>query len=328
MTRHTPGLDHPAVKSVQLNVLRGSLARTLLRPAAGGAQPVRCSQSSAPTDPRPSTAAGLPSRTDLPGRMPSGDTPVDLIIEGVNALWAEYLAHRGRRERDALVVHYTALVRGVAGRLAGGLPSHVDLVDLVQSGVFGLLDAIERFDPARCPRFESYAAQRIRGAMLDELRAQDWVPRTVRGRTREVERVQERLEGRLGRGVTDRELATELGMTPRELRGVVRHVQLVSVEALDEVSGRDAVRVSEMLADDAVPDPMAVVQRQETSRQLDVAVGLLGERDRLVVRLYYVENRTLAEIGRVLGVTESRVCQLHARLVVRLRGWLEELATG
>ncbi len=221
-------------------------------------------------------------------------------------------------------LHYTPLVRAVAHRTAAGLPSYVDIADLVQCGVFGLIEAVERFDPQRCIRFEGYAAQRIRGAMLDELRAQDWVPRSVRGRVRELERARERLESRLSRAATDRELADELGVRVRDLRATVHQVQLVSVEALDEDSGG----MSELFADDAVPDPMTVVQRQETSRQLSMAVGQLGERDQLVVRLYYEENRTLAEIGRLLGVTESRVCQLHSRLVVRLRGRLEELAAG
>jgi RNA polymerase sigma factor for flagellar operon FliA len=221
-------------------------------------------------------------------------------------------------------VHYTPLVRAVAHRVAAGLPTYVDQSDLVQSGVFGLIDAVIRFDPARCPRFESYAAQRIRGAILDELRAQDWVPRSVRGRAREMERAQERLEGRLLRGATDRELAAELGVSVRDLAGLSRQVQLISVEALYESSGG----VSELLADDDAPDPMAVVQARETLRHLSVAVGQLGERDQTVIRLYYLENRTLAEIGSLLGVTESRVCQLHSRLVGRLRGRLEELAAG
>jgi RNA polymerase sigma factor FliA len=220
-------------------------------------------------------------------------------------------------------VHYTPLVRAVAHRVAAGLPPYVDQSDLVQSGVFGLIDAVIRFDPARCPRFESYAAQRIRGAILDELRAQDWVPRSVRGRAREMERAQERLEGRLLRGATDRELAAELGVSVRDLAGLSRQVQLISVEALFENSGG----VSELLADDA-PDPMAVVQARETLRHLSAAVKQLGERDQTVIRLYYLENRTLAEIGSLLGVTESRVCQLHTRLVGRLRGRLEELAAG
>jgi RNA polymerase sigma factor for flagellar operon FliA len=242
----------------------------------------------------------------------------------VEALWQQYLEHRCRPHRDLLLVHYTPLVRTIATRMAAGLPSSIDMADLVQSGIFGLIDAVHRFDPERCPRFESYAAQRVRGAMLDELRAQDWVPRTVRGRARELERAQERLEARLRRAATARELADELGVSVRELRAMLQQVQVLSVDALDDAAGG----VAERIPDAAVTDPMAVVQRRETSRQLSAVVGQLGERDRLVIRLYYLENRTLAEIGRTLGVTESRVCQLHSRLMVRLRGRLEELAAG
>lgn len=242
----------------------------------------------------------------------------------VEELWAEYLAERTRPLRDRLVVHYTPLLRAVAHRLGSALPSYVEVADLVQCGVFGLIDAVERFDPERSPRFESYAVPRIRGAILDELRAQDWVPRTVRGRARELERAQERLESRLQRAATDAELAEELGLGVQEVRALGRQVQLISVEALDESSGG----VSEVLADDGAPDPMAVVQAAETLRQLAFAVEQLEQRDRDVVRLYYLENRTLAEIGRLLGVTESRVCQLHTRLVGRLRGRMEELEAG
>lgn len=242
-----------------------------------------------------------------------------------DGLWSAYHADRSRTNRDQLVIFYTSLVRAVAGRIAATLPTYVDHSDLTQSGVFGLLEAVERFDPERCPRFETYAAQRIRGAILDELRAQDWVPRTVRGRMRELERAQERLEGKLRRAATDREVATEMGLPLRDLRGLAQQAQHpVSVEALDESSGG----VSELLADDAAPDPMAVVQAKETLRHLAAVVDQLGERDRTVIQLYYVENRTLAEIGRLLGVTESRVCQLHTRLVSRLRGRMEELAAG
>ncbi|WP_345611091.1 FliA/WhiG family RNA polymerase sigma factor [Pseudonocardia adelaidensis] len=250
--------------------------------------------------------------------------PLAVSATPVEELWSAYLADRSRALRDRLVVHYTPLLRAVAHRLGSALPSYVEVADLVQCGVFGLIDAVERFDPERNPRFENYAVSRIRGAILDELRAQDWVPRTVRGRVRELERAQERLEGRLQRAATDAELAQELGLAVQEVRSLGRQVQLISVEALDENSGR----VSEVLADDRAPDPMAVVQTAETFRQLAFAVAQLEERDRDVVRLYYLENRTLAEIGRLLGVTESRVCQLHTRLVGRLRGRLEELAAG
>ena len=296
MSRRTPGRDSVLAESAQLRACVGPIVSAVA--------------------PAPAPVLELvPGRESaLPHVRPSG----------VDELWSQYLAAPTRPLRDRLVLHYAPLVRAVAHRVAAGLPSYVDHADLAQSGVFGLIDAVERFDPARCPRFESYAAQRIRGAILDELRAQDWVPRTVRGRVRELERAQERLENRLLRAATDRELADELGVPVRDLRGLAQQVQMISVEALEENSGG----VSELLADDRTPDPMAVVQAREMMRQLNMAVSQLGERDRRVVELYYMENRTLAEIGRLLGVTESRVCQLHSRLVGRLRGRLEELAVG
>lgn len=303
MSRRTPGRSAVLDGSVQLRAFTGAVVTALARREAELVERV------------PVVAAPVPVAVAAPE---VDDRPA------VERLWDAYLAEPTRPVRDRLLVHYTPLVRAVAHRTAAGLPSYVDVADLIQSGVFGLIDAVERFDPARCPRFESYAAQRIRGAILDELRAQDWVPRTIRGRARELERAQERLETRLRRGATSRELAGELGVAPRDLRGLTQHAQLVSVEALDESSGG----LSDMLADDSAPDPMAVIQARETSRQLSMAVAQLGERDRLVVQMYYLENRTLTEIGRRLGVTESRVCQLHSRLVGRLRGRLEELAAG
>jgi RNA polymerase sigma factor FliA len=259
-----------------------------------------------------------PVPTPIPPLLASGEAqePVATLDEQ----WTEYLAAPNRHARDRLVIRYTPLVRVIAHRVLVGMPTHVDHSDLAQSGMFGLIDAIERFDPSRCPRFETFAAQRIRGAILDELRAQDWVPRTVRGRVKELERAQERLERQLQRAPTDREVAHEMGLPVRDVQGLIRQVHVVSVEALDERGGG----VSELFAD-AAPDPMAVVQARETMRQLNAAVAGLGERDRMVIQLYYLENRTLAEIGRMLGVTESRVCQLHARLVGRLRGRLDGL---
>jgi RNA polymerase sigma factor FliA len=303
MSRRIPGREPALVGSAQLRPCSSRTA-TPVHPAPPGA-----SSAVPPAVPRPLVSLA-------PAAAP--------IREEIDELWSAYLETRSRSLRDRLVVHHTPLVRAVAHRIAAGLPSYVEHADLVQSGVFGLIDAVHRYDPERCPRFESYAAQRIRGAILDELRAQDWVPRSVRGRARELERAQERLEGRLLRGATDRELAAELGVSVRDLAGLTRQVQLVSVEALYESSGG----ISELLTDDGAPDPVTVVQAEETLRQLSLAVGQLGERDQTVIRLYYLENRTLAEIGLLLGVTESRVCQLHTRLVGRLRGRLEELAAG
>jgi RNA polymerase sigma factor FliA len=265
-------------------------------------------------------AAGA-RRPDGPARAPDGTAAT--TDDPASALWAAYRRSPGRLTRDRLVLHYHPLVRAVVNRAVGRLPGHVEPADLVQSGVFGLLEAIERFDPSRCPRFESYAVRRIRGAVLDELRAQDWVPRTVRLRAREAARAREHLTVRLRRTATEREVADALQVAPRELRATAA-TQLLSIERLREGAGGGTVDAFA----DAAADPATAAQEQEMRRQLRWAIAQLGERDRLVLRLYYLERRTLAEIGRLLGVTESRICQLHARLVGRLRGALEELAAG
>ena len=238
----------------------------------------------------------------------------------------EGFEQRAQELRDRLVLHYAPLVKYVAGRVGTGLPAHVDVSDLIQSGIFGLVDAIEKFEPERGLKFETYAMQRIRGAILDDLRAQDWVPRTVRGRAREIERAMERLGGKLQRTPTDAEVADELGLSLHELRDVYAQLQLTSVVALDELAaaGRGTTSLADILEDERADDPVATLVDQDNRRQLAAAIGKLTERDRIVVTLYYFENLTLAEIGRVLGVTESRVCQLHTRAVLRLRAKLME----
>jgi RNA polymerase sigma factor for flagellar operon FliA len=252
------------------------------------------------------------------------------VEAGIVGLWQAYGQHRDAALRDRLILHYSPLVKYVAGRVGTGLPAHVDIADLVQSGVFGLWDAIDRFEPERGLKFETYAMQRIRGAILDELRAQDWVPRSVRSRAREVERALERLESRLQRSATDAEVAAELGITIAELRGLYAQLQLTSVVALDELIavGRGGTSIAETLPDDTVEEPGALLDSAESRRLLAEAVSQLTDRDRVVVSLYYFENLTLAEIGRVLGVTESRVCQLHTRAVLRLRSKMLEASAG
>jgi RNA polymerase sigma factor for flagellar operon FliA len=258
------------------------------------------------------------------------DARGDEVEAGIVALWRSFGFSRDPALRDRLVLHYAPLVKYVAGRVGTGLPAHVDIADLVQSGVFGLVDAIERFEPERGLKFETYAMQRIRGAILDDLRSQDWVPRSVRSRAREVERALERLEGRLQRTATDSEVAEELGISMSELRDTYAQLQSTSVVALDELvaMGRGGASLAETLPDDSVPDPGAVLDGVENRRLLAQAISQLVERDRVVVSLYYFENLTLAEIGGVLGVTESRVCQLHARAMLRLRTKLQEAVAG
>lgn len=262
------------------------------------------------------------------GVLPGDNRTADDVEAGIVALWRAYGQHRDHALRDRLVLHYAPLVKYVAGRVGTGLPAHVEVSDLIQSGIFGLVDAIEKFEPERGLKFETYAMQRIRGAILDDLRAQDWVPRTVRGRAREVERGIERLGAKLQRTPNDHELAGELGLTVDELHDVYAQLQLTSVVALDELAaaGRGANSLADILEDETAEDPVALLVDQDNRRALAEAIGLLVERDRVVVTLYYFENLTLAEIGRVLGVTESRVCQLHTRAVLRLRAKLLETA--
>ncbi|MCP3797946.1 FliA/WhiG family RNA polymerase sigma factor [Allokutzneria sp. A3M-2-11 16] len=268
------------------------------------------------------TAAAASSSTEL--------RSADEVEAGIVALWRAYGGSRAQPLRDRLVLHYAPLVKYVAGRVGTGLPSYVDVADLVQSGIFGLVDAIEKFEPERGLKFETYAMQRIRGAILDDLRAQDWVPRSVRSRARDVERAIERLEARLQRSATDAELSEELGITIGDLRDLYAQLQLTSVVALDELiaAGRGSASLAETLPDDRAEDPVASLVDQDGKRQLADAIAQLSERDRVVVTLYYFENLTLAEIGKVLGVTESRVCQLHTRAVLRLRTKLSEQSDG
>jgi RNA polymerase sigma factor for flagellar operon FliA len=266
----------------------------------------------------PAAAQAAVTRADVR----SGDD----VEAGIVALWRSYGKSRDQGQRDRLVLHYAPLVKYVAGRVGTGLPAHVDVADLIQSGIFGLVDAIEKFEPERGLKFETYAMQRIRGAILDDLRSQDWVPRSVRSRARDVERALERLGAKLQRTPTDRELAAELKIGLAELRELYGQLQLTSVVALDELiaPNKGGSSLAESLPDDAAEDPVASLVDQDSRRQLADAIAQLAERDRVVVTLYYFENLTLAEIGKVLGVTESRVCQLHTRAVLRLRTKLNE----
>lgn len=265
-----------------------------------------------------------------PAHPASESRTADDVEAGIIALWHTYGESHDQTLRDRLVLHYAPLVKYVAGRVGTGLPAHVDVADLIQSGIFGLVDAIEKFEPERGLKFETYAMQRIRGAILDDLRSQDWVPRSVRSRARDVERALERLGARLQRTPTDRELAAELKIGLAELRELYAQLQLTSVVALDELiaAGRSAggagASLAESLPDEGAEDPIATLVDQDSRRQLADAIAQLAERDRVVVTLYYFENLTLAEIGKVLGVTESRVCQLHTRAVLRLRTKLNE----
>ncbi|MCL2423788.1 MAG: FliA/WhiG family RNA polymerase sigma factor [Micrococcales bacterium] len=264
-----------------------------------------------------------PARQGTVGLVPAQRQAPD--IDTVDTLWAAYKFEGSRWAREQLIVHYLPLVTAVANRIAARLPSSVDNADLVSYGTFGLIDAIEKYETDRAVRFESYASSRIRGAILDELRALDWVPRSVRSKSRAIDRAYAELEAELYRRPTQDEVADRLGLTRAELSGALAQVATGSVAALDEVMGSDSSAgqpLSERLADDDAIDPLGQVESQETSHLLARAIEKLSERERLVVVLYYFERRTLAQIGRVLGVTESRVSQIHNAAVGRLRAFM------
>ncbi len=246
----------------------------------------------------------------------------------LQALWDEFKATGSPRARERLILHYAPLVKYVASRVATGLPASVEQADLVSYGMFGLIDALEKFEPARGNKFETYAIPRIKGAIIDELRAMDWVPRSVRFKAREIEKAYQDLETMLKRAPTEREIADRLGVSVAELHDIVNQVSFVSVLALDELLavGNDRgerVSLLDTLAD-RTGDPTLGLEGQETRGLLAAAINSLSEREKIVVTLYYFEGLTLAEIGEILGVTESRVCQIHTKAVGQLRSQLVE----
>jgi RNA polymerase sigma factor FliA len=244
-------------------------------------------------------------------------------------LWRRYKDQGDDTARERLVVAYSPMVKFVAGRLGAGLPSHVEDADLISYGLVGLIGAIERFEPERGIKFETFAMTRIRGAIIDELRSLDWVPRSVRSRAREIEQVQAKLEHELQRAPTEAELANKLNMTEEELQSALLEIANSSVYALDELwtvsdSSGDQVSLLDTIADEGAADPQEALATTEVKDRLTEAIGGLPEREQLVVALYYYENLTLREIGEVLGVTESRVSQLHTKAVMRLKSHLQQ----
>lgn len=246
----------------------------------------------------------------------------------IERLWVDYKATGAREVRDELIVHYSPLVKYVAGRVAVGLPHNVEQSDLVSYGIFGLIDAIEKFDPARGYKFETYAIARIKGAILDELRSIDWVPRSVRAKARALEKAFAKLESELHRAPTDEELAAELDMTDEQLQTTLSQISFVGLVALDEMLSVGGDRGESLTLGDTIADagegPVQAYEVEEMRQILAEAINRMPEREKIVLTLYYYEGLTLAEIGQVLGVTESRVCQIHTKAILQLRSRLTD----
>ena len=246
----------------------------------------------------------------------------------VMVLWQSYKSQPGNPQlREKLILRYLHLVRYVVSRLPVTLPVSIAQEDLISYGTMGLMEAVERYDVTRGLKFETYAVTRIRGSIIDQLRFQDWVPRGVRKRVKDMSETIAKLEERLGRNPTEDELATEMGVTNAKLKSILAESNnlLISLDESrgDESSGGGA-SLMDLVEDKNSPDPQAELESTELRRRLAEAIGKLPEREKLLIALYYHENMTLKEIGEVISVSESRVCQLHAQAILRLRGVLSQ----
>lgn len=247
-------------------------------------------------------------------------------------LWIEYRDKKSVPLRDKFIRQYMPLVKYVAGKVAVGMPSNVEYDDLVSFGHFGLLDAIEKYDPEKGVKFKTYAVTRIRGAIFDELRQIDWVPRSVRQKSREIEDAINSLEANLGRTATDSEIASSLGMSDDEYHRTILKVSATSVMSLSDVwyNGDDSgnVSIADSIEAPSSMNPDVIAEREEIKRVMVAAIKELPDREKKVVALYYHEDLTFKEIGQALEVSESRVSQLHTKAILRLRAKLTSLRKG
>ncbi len=232
--------------------------------------------------------------------------------------------------KDQIVLEHTPLIRYIVNRIAVRLPSHIDLDDLHNTGVIGLMDAIEKYDPGKNCKFKTYAEFRIKGAILDQLRSLDWVPRSVRQKSRKLERAYGEVEQRLGRQANEDEVADSLGLQMEKFHELLNQVRGISLVNLEEIRGtnQDGDRTgtfSDIVEDVNSENPFSTFRVTETKQVIAETIATLPDKERLVISLYYYEDLNMKEIGRILGITESRVCQIHTKSVLRLRSKLKAL---
>ncbi len=232
------------------------------------------------------------------------------------------------QQREQQIVNYLPLVKYIAMRILNRLPSHVELDDLINYGIIGLMDAVDKFDKSRGVKFKTYAELRIRGAILDGLRELDWVPRSYRRRQRELERAYRKLESELGRSATDEEVATELQIGLKAFHSLLDNLRGIQIGSMDAVTKDGEENLVEYIPDRKENSPSFIMEKLELQRLLASGIDKLPEKERLVLSLYYYEGLTMKEVGAVLGITESRVSQLHSKAVLRLRGRMEADLSG
>lgn len=248
---------------------------------------------------------------------------------GLETLWQRYRETGDPQARETLIVEHLPLVKYVAGRIKVRAPRHVEMDDLVGWGILGLLDAVERFDLERDLKFTTYASYRIRGAIIDELRALDWAPRSLRAKARQLEGARQKLLDSLGNPPTEQQLADELEMTPDQVFDLVSDIHGAYVLSLDQVVRTEhadggETALGDLTGDTRTPSPREAARRKETIDRLAAAVLELPEQERHVLMLYYEEDLTLKEIGAVLDLSESRICQIHRKAMRTLRAVAED----
>jgi RNA polymerase sigma factor for flagellar operon FliA len=263
-----------------------------------------------------------------PSEPYSGPEEGARLPDELEHLWKDFKSTGSTEARDRLIVHYAPLVKFVAGRMSVGIPASIDHEDLTSAGIVGLMEAISKFEPGRGYKFETYAANRIRGAILDDLRAMDWVPRSVRTQARRVEETLQKLQEELRRTPSDEEVAAEMGVSVRKLRAIysrISTVLFVSLErllSLGEMSG--TLSLIETLADSQAEDPVSHVETEEMKAFLAQAIGELPERERTAITLYYYEGLSLSEIAQVVGLSQARISQMNAKSVLQFRSLLNK----
>ena len=245
-------------------------------------------------------------------------------VDPIVATWRKYKKKKTIKVRNELVEQYLSLVRYIAERIKSKLPNTVRLEDLMSAGVFGLLDAIDKYDLERDVKFETYCATRVRGAILDELRKLDWVPRLVRSNAHQIEEASRDIQQKLGRLPTDEELAEGMGLSMEDFDNLANSASAASMVPFstrfyEDGESRSEQQGADLMEDERSVDPARLLQKAELK---DVITRELSERERLVVLLYYFDELTLKEIGAVLDLSESRVCQIHSRVLLRLKGIL------
>ena len=247
-------------------------------------------------------------------------------------LWKKFSKNDSQEIKDYFVLKYSPLVKYVAGKVSMGMPQNIEFDDLVSYGIFGLIDAISKYDPERGIKFKTYAMTRIRGAIFDELRSIDWIPRSIRQKAKQIENTIAELENKLGRTVEDDEISKELGISIEEFHSILNKVSGTSMISLNDIwylgDENDELSILETLEAPDNMNPDVLIEKEEIKEHIVEAIKKLPDKEKKVIVLYYYEDLTLKEIGQVLDVTESRISQLHTKAIMRLRGRLGRIKSN